>query len=458
MKKWLYLLIIVILVMTMVLTACGQSQPAKDTVGSTTGDQQKQDEQKQDESKENVGSEKAELRIFWWGSQDRHDRTIKVIEMFEEKNPDVSIQYEFSGWDGYWEKVAALAAANNLPDVFQQDYQYLAQYAKKGLLEALDPYVERGILDLSDVDESSIVGGKVDGKLYGINLGSNAPCIVYDPALFEQAGVPEPTPDWTWEDYMNAAKTIHEKLDIYADRTFPGGYFHGLKHYVRQHGQKLYSDDGTKLDYSDDKLFEEFFTMELELVKQGALPMPDERLEVKSVEDEFLVTKKAAMAAVHSNQIVAMTKAANRPLKLALLPKHKDQVKEGMYVKPSMFFAVAATSKNKDKAVQFVNYFTNDIEANKVLLAERGVPISSKVREALMPLLNDAQKEMFNFMEVVISNSSPIDPPDPPGHPEVDKLLKNLEEQILYGQLTPAEAAIKFREEANKILAKSAQQ
>jgi len=185
--------------------------------------------------------------------------------------------------------------------------------------------------------------------------------------------------------------------------------------------------------------------------------MPDERLEVKSVEDEFLVTKKAAMAAVHANQIVAMVKAANRPLKLALLPKHKDQVKEGTYVKPSQFFSVAATSKNKDKAVQFVNYFTNDIEANKVLMAERGVPISSKVREALMPLLNDAQKEMFNFMEVVVLNSSPIDPPDPPGHPEVDKLLKNLEEQMLYGQLTPAEAAIKFREEANKILAKSAQ-
>lgn len=461
MKKWLSLLIIAILILTIMLTGCDgqQNEPDQNADGQNADGTNTSDQAKEDESKD-VGQngKEVQLRIAWWGSQDRHDRTIKVIEMFEEKYPNATIQYEFSGWDGYWEKIAAQAAANSLPDVFQQDYQYLAQYARKGLLLDLNPYVEDGTLNLSDVDENSISGGRVDGKLYGINLGSNAPSIVYDPALFEKAGVPEPTADWTWEDYMNTARKLHEELGIYGDGNFPCTYFHGLKHYVRQHGQKFYSDDGTKLGYEDDKLFEEFFTMELELVKEGVITMPAERLEVKSTEDEPIITERAAMASdTWSNMIVAMAKAANRPLKLAMLPKHKDQVQEGMYLKPSQFFSAAGNGENKEVAVKFIDYFTNDIEANKVLMAERGIPISAKVREALTPLLTDAQKEMFEYVDLVIENSSPIDPPDAPGHPEVDKLLKSLEEQILYEQITPAEAAVKFREEANKILAKTAQ-
>ena len=33
--------------------------------------------------------------------------------------------------------------------------------------------------------------------------------------MFAEAGVAEPTDIWTWDDYANAANTIHEKLGIY---------------------------------------------------------------------------------------------------------------------------------------------------------------------------------------------------------------------------------------------------
>jgi multiple sugar transport system substrate-binding protein len=38
-----------------------------------------------------------ELRIAWWGSQSRHERTIKVIEMFMQEHPNITITYEPSG-------------------------------------------------------------------------------------------------------------------------------------------------------------------------------------------------------------------------------------------------------------------------------------------------------------------------------------------------------------------------
>ena len=44
------------------------------------------------------GGAPAELRVAWWGSQDRHNRTIKAIELFQKKYPNIKVTYEFAGW------------------------------------------------------------------------------------------------------------------------------------------------------------------------------------------------------------------------------------------------------------------------------------------------------------------------------------------------------------------------
>src|SRR5690348_13028455 len=73
--------------------------------------------------------EKITLRLAWWGEQPRHDYTLKVIELFEEKNPDINIEFEFSNWDDYWKRLAPMAAANQLPDIMQMDLLYLKAYS-----------------------------------------------------------------------------------------------------------------------------------------------------------------------------------------------------------------------------------------------------------------------------------------------------------------------------------------
>ena len=51
-----------------------------------------------------------ELRVAWWGSQDRHNRTIKAIELFQKKYPNIKVTYEFVGWNDYWTKMTTQAA------------------------------------------------------------------------------------------------------------------------------------------------------------------------------------------------------------------------------------------------------------------------------------------------------------------------------------------------------------
>ena len=100
--------------------------------------------------------EKTTLRVLWWGSQTRHDKTMAAIAKFEEKYPDIKIDAEFTSWGEYWSKVATQVAGNQLPDVIQMDYMYLIQYANAGVLADLKPFFDSGAIDVSDVAESVI--------------------------------------------------------------------------------------------------------------------------------------------------------------------------------------------------------------------------------------------------------------------------------------------------------------
>ena len=398
-------------------------------------------------------AEQVTLRIAWWGSQDRHDRTLAVIELFEQKYPHIRIEAEFAGWGDYWDRIATQAAGRNLPDIFQQDMQYIALYASRGMLADLTRYVESGALDTTHIADSELSGGRIDGKLYGINLGSNALVGLYDPELFARAGAAPPGPEWTWDDYVSIAEAVHSRLGIYFAGGLPGGnLFHAFQHVLRQRGLSLYSADGRSLGYSDDRFLADLLALERDLVNRGILAPPAVRDEVTSIEDDLLVTGKAATAWHWSNAIVAMGAAAGRPLGLITPPKAANQVKEGLYIKPSMFFSVAETSPHKDEAILFLNFFINDVEANKILFAERGVPISSRVRSALEPMLTHAQAQMFAYLDLVTRHSSPIDPPEPPGHAEVLAILEDVQSMVLHGELPPEQAARQFRTDATRAL------
>jgi multiple sugar transport system substrate-binding protein len=120
-----------------------------------------------------------------------------------------------------------------------------------------------------------------------------------------------------------------------------------------------------------------------------------------------------------------------------------------------MYLSVSKNSKNKEEAAKFIDFFVNDIEANKLIKGDRGVPVSSKVKEALKPILEPAQVQVFDYVAWAETNSTPMDPPDPVGTAEIINIFKTYNEQMAFGQIKPEEAAKKFREEANAVLAKN---
>jgi len=48
---------------------------------------------------------KATMRISWWGSDDRHQKTLKLIKLWESQNPGVTLTPEYGGFIGYQDKL-----------------------------------------------------------------------------------------------------------------------------------------------------------------------------------------------------------------------------------------------------------------------------------------------------------------------------------------------------------------
>jgi multiple sugar transport system substrate-binding protein len=406
-----------------------------------------------------AAQQKVELRFAWWGSQDRHNRTIKAIELFQTKHPNITLTYEFAGFDDYFTKMATYATGGNLPDLMQQDYARINQWNSNGLLVPLDDYVNDRTINLTDVPKVSIDGGRLNGKLIAVNLGNNSQSMMLDVDAFQKAGIALPPATWTWDDFEKIVMDFHSKMGTYG--TGPDmDNIQMWKSLYLGYGQWAFSVDGKSLGYTDDQRFVAYLKMIARLQDAGAMPNQQEviaQYRTSNVEANPIVKGNAATQVLWSNQLVASWTAAGegRHFKLTLLPRPKDGTQAENYPKPSQFISITKDSKHLKESAMFIDFMTNDVDANKILLGERGVPISPKVADAIKPLLTPAQAETQDYLGIVATQASPLPPPDPAVQTKLNDnvYLPQLIDPVLLKQTMPESAMAQFRKDATALLA-----
>jgi len=178
------------------------------------------------------------LRMFWWGAKERADRTERANQLFQKKNPGVTITGETLGWGDYWPRVATQVAGRNAADVLQMDYRYIFEYARRGALLPLDEFMP-ATLNLGDFSKFSIDSGKVDGKLYGVAFGLNSVAMIYDKEFIQSLGLKEPRWDMGWAELGDLAVEITKtaKRPGYFGMPDAGRYEPALDVWVRQRGK-----------------------------------------------------------------------------------------------------------------------------------------------------------------------------------------------------------------------------
>lgn len=409
----------------------------------------------QSDAEEGNGSDESYMRLAWWGNPVRDEKTIGVANLYMEKNPNVKIETETTGWGGYWDRINTQVASASLPDIMQHDYAYMLQFVERNVLTDLTPYVDSKVINLDNVSETFLSGGRVDGKLYGISLGTNAFSLIYNTAILADAGIAEPDSSaWTWTDFETMAIEIFNKTGVQTmpfSTTDPKVLFDNM---LRQTGASTYAKDGKSLGFTDTTVLKEFYAMQLRLLESGVLVSPEIAFVTVTAEETQLSKGKVWNEFIWSNQLASFQAAAPNPLKMILLPKIKDSKRPGTFLKPSMFFSIPASAENPDEAARFLNYFLTDKEANDILAAERGVPIPSDIRDGLKVTANDVNKTVFDFISLAADNSSAIDPPDPKASGEFLKLFRDTTQEILLKMVSVDDGVNKIMTQGNTLLAK----
>lgn len=406
-----------------------------------------------DNSSNEGKDEQVTLRMTYWaGSQLTVDKNNAVIEMFQQAHPNIKIEAEYYAFDAYNDKINVQAASNSLPDIVRIDYSQIQNYVNKGLLLPLDDYIADKTIDMTGVAEVNMKGGMIDGKTYGINIGNNAVVMFYDPDKLKEAGIAEPGPDYTWEQYEQDLRTAKEKLGIYGDTHLSQAHF---EIWLREHDAALYNEAQDGLGYEDDQLFVDFMNMQLKWQKEGLITPMGVEQEVSGLEDGPFPKEQAAFGGgigYWSNHGDIMEKQLNKAVGFAMYPGSGSG--KGMYLKPSFFHGISAGSKHPKEAAQFIEYFTNNIDAAKSLNGYFGMPYHPNLVSEMQATFSETQKRISEYLQLVEQHSSAIDPPAPVGGTELSKLFTNIRAEVFYEQITPEKAAEKFRQEAKSILSK----
>ena len=429
--------------MVLGLVGCGQETPAASQEPATTTEVVESTAS----TEETTDAEPVTLRMAWWGSQTRHDRTIAVIELYESLHPNVTIEYEPMDFDGYFNKLTTLVASNEVWDIFQLGSNFPTYQSK---IYTLNDFIADGTIDVSGTTDAFLrIAADENGNQVGLCSGVNTYGIAYNPALFKEAGVAEPTENWTWEDYKQACLTIHEKLDIYGSSKFDD-WQAGASMGISQEGFgiEFFNKSNDGLGFDDPSMLTDYISMRKELVDAGAYPDPGACKEISDIEQDFVVSGEAAMTWVASNQYAALSEAAKangiEELKLINPPRKKADGPAGITIQSSQMLCVSQDSKYPEEAAKFIEFFQSDIDANKILLAERGIPTFTAVRDALADELTDVEKTVYAYVDVVggfDTGGQTVNPASPACGDAIKEQYNYYLEKAIYGECTAEEAA-----------------
>lgn len=391
------------------------------------------------------------LRAYWWGNPERDRRTRAALDAYQTRNAGVQVSSESVGWGDYWTKLATQTAGGNPPDLIQMDYRYIYEYARRGTLLPLE--TQSRVLSLAGFSAGARDAGMVDGKLFGVTMGTNSKAMIYDTAMFERVGVTKVDASFTWDEMARIAAEI--------SRINPGRYWgtgdnsrweQGFEHWLNQRGKLLYTADGRAAFTVDDVTA--WFDLWDKLRKSGACaPAEVGALNNGSIDQYEISRGTAAMSYANSNQIVAFQAIARSKLGMGLFPQSRGMA-SGHYIKPSMLMSVSARSRSQEEAAKVVNFMVNEAEGVKLLGIERGVPGSAAAQAALAPDLDDLGKAQVNFVAEATKIAVPIPPPPPRGAGEIEVLLRRVADSVAFGRASVRDGAAQFHQEAVGVLAR----
>ncbi|GAB6929068.1 sugar ABC transporter substrate-binding protein [Paenibacillus sp. JCM 10914] len=152
------------------------------------------------------GEEKVEILLGYYSADNSDAKMKELIAQFEEKHPNIKVKTQSAPYGQFFQKLDTQIAAGQAPDVWLSDGVYVMKYAQRGAAKDLTEWISRDLkadeyygLDFNKDDE---------GRYWAVPQGIQVGVLFYNKDMFDKAGEPYPTEDWTWEDLKESAARL----------------------------------------------------------------------------------------------------------------------------------------------------------------------------------------------------------------------------------------------------------
>jgi multiple sugar transport system substrate-binding protein len=337
--KNLFRFLSVIIVLSMVLSACATSNS---TTQSTSGN----------------------TIVIRAGTGDGGDGLTphqQIIQNFEDKNPNVIVQLEPVSGRDYYARLLTQLSAKAAPDIMQVGDDAVPSFVSKDAYVPLDNYIKNNNFDTSIYLPGLLDPGKVNGKQYLLPKDYSPLAVYYNKKLFDAASLPYPTDGWTWDDLLATAQKL--TLKDSSGKIFqwgvqlPAAWTTGFEYWVAAAGGALISKDGKSFTgYMDSAEVARAVQFYADLYnKYQVAPQPADMNSFGGGNSEF-ANGKAAMMLFGRWPQSGFKKNPN--IDLGVVAPPKDKVRANVLFWGG--FGIASSSKDPDTAFKYLSYVSGE--------------------------------------------------------------------------------------------------
>lgn len=330
-------------------------------------------------------NEKVTLRFSWWGGDTRHKATLEAIKAFEAKYPNITVNAEYAGWDGYQDKQTTQISGGTAADIMQINWNWLPIFSKDGSgFYDLNKLSKQ--LGLDNYTKEMLETGTVNKKLNAIPVSMTGRVLYLNKTTYDKFGVAMPK---TWDDLKNAA-TKFDKGYYPVDLGAYDAWLLSMTYAEQKTNKQFISNDGKLVFTQDDvKTALQFYK---DLIDNKVAPT----IQVRSSEGGSSTTPVAQLPSYLNGKLAgvfewtsAIAKDA-KPLEQkkmqmvnADVPQLSGAKNTGVILKPSMLLAINKDCKHPVQAAMFLNFILNEPDGVKAMSTERGIPVSKAAEKTL---------------------------------------------------------------------------
>ncbi|HRI55801.1 MAG TPA: sugar ABC transporter substrate-binding protein [Anaerolineae bacterium] len=374
------------------------------------------------------------------GGQEEYEAYQTLVKAFQTDNPDYRIDLRYVPDDkDYRRRLAADFSAGTPSDVFLLNYRRIAPFAAEGAMAPIGPMLAQStVIKEADFYQPAIDAFRYNGELWCLAQNVSSLVMYYNKALFDAAGVAYPSADWTWDDFVAAARalTVDQDGDGVTDQ-FGASIdpnFYRLAPFIWQNGGELVDDSAnpTRLAIDSPEAQEAFqWFVDLQVKEQV---VPDAAAEAARDGESRFLDGTVGMYFNSRRSTPTMRTIESFDWDVAPLPSGA-QPASVLHVDG---YCLAEQSKNKEAAWKFIEYANSPTGQEIIARTGRTVPSLRAVAESpafLDPEAKPASSQVW--LDVVPSlRAVPVYVNWPPIEDAVSKEI----ERAFYGQATVEEA------------------